>query len=130
MPEGTLRAYYEALRQGEPLGPFFADREGVVKVGIGERLVGHNAVVAGLREQSRSTTDWVVESQDRRVQRRGPVAWFADRGRLAWTDTDSDTRHSFETRWSGTLERDGEDWRFVGMHVSAPHDLRSGDPDG
>jgi len=122
MPEETVRAYYAALRDGEPLAPFFSPRDGVVKVGISERLVGQ-AVAAGLREQTRTTTDWRVDSHDLRVRRRGPVAWFSDRIDLAWTDTDSGRRHSFETRWSGTLERDGEEWQFVGMHVSAPHEL-------
>lgn len=122
MPEETVRAYYAALRGGEPLAPFFAPRDDVVKVGISERLVGHGTVAAGLREQTRTTTDWRVDSHDLRVRRNGPVAWFSDRIDLVWTDTDRGVRHSFETRWSGTLERDDR-WQFVGMHVSAAHDL-------
>ena len=51
-------------------------------------------------------------------------------------DDDTGTRRSFETRWSGVLEREGSSetgesnddaderrWRFVQMHVSAPHEL-------
>jgi len=116
----TVRTYYEALRDGEPLGPFFADA--VVKVGISERLVGHDAVVAGLREQTRTTTDWTVESRDLRVTERNCHAWFADDVRMAWTDTERTIRHEFDTRWTGTLEHD-EEWQFVGMHVSTAGDL-------
>jgi len=124
----TVRAYYAALRGGEPLPPFFAERDDLVKVGITERLRGHGAVAAGLREQSRETSDWTVESRDLRVAEREATAWFSDAVALAWTGPDG--RHEHDSRWSGTLARaggsdgsgtdDGE-WRFVGMHVSAPH---------
>ncbi|MFB6307876.1 MAG: nuclear transport factor 2 family protein, partial [Haloarculaceae archaeon] len=132
----TVEAYYDALRAGEPLGPFFADGEDVVKVGISERLVGSEAVVAGLREQTGRTRDWAVESTDLRVTEREAHAWFADLVSLGWTDTERRVRYEFETRWSGTLERrekneaddtlepaaDGP-WRFVGMHVSTAGEL-------
>ena len=86
----TVREYYAALRAGDPLPPFFAERADLVKVGISDDVF------------------------------------------LAWTA--GDTRHEYDSRWSGTLLRgadeptdgraardeDGE-WRFVGMHVSAPH---------
>ena len=166
--EATVRDYYEALRRGDLLSPYFAEREEVVKFGVGERLAGYEAVADGLREQTRTTADWQVESSDLRVVSRETVAWFTDDVAMSWTgseraeETDasgSETRHSFETRWSGVLERDagegnagddsdretgddgesgnddGEsrtsddserdepDWRFVQMHVSAPHEL-------
>jgi hypothetical protein len=128
-----IEAYYEALDDGDPLHPYFAPDTGVVKVAISERLVGYEAVEAALREQNRTTADWTVESRDLRVTERDRHAWFADAVSLAWTDTERDERHSFETRWSGTLERErrtaGEsddgpgDWRFVGMHVSTAREI-------
>jgi hypothetical protein len=129
--ESAVRTYYDALRNGEPLGPFFADGD-IVKFGISEELVGSDAVREGLREQTRTTTDWAVESRSLRVTERDSYAWFTDRVTLSWTDTDRQIRYEFDTRWSGTLERrengavtDREDapWRFVGMHVSTPGDL-------
>ncbi|MFC7136866.1 hypothetical protein ACFQRB_11005 [Halobaculum litoreum] len=71
-PEETVRAYYDALRAGEPLAPFFVESPATVKVGIGERLVGYAGVANGLREQTRTTDDWGVESHDLRVVERGP----------------------------------------------------------
>ncbi|ADJ15213.1 nuclear transport factor 2 family protein [Halalkalicoccus jeotgali] len=120
--EDTVEAYYDALRSGDALVPFFAEGETVVKVGISERLVGSERVAEGLREQTRTTSDWVVESRDLHVDGRESVAWFADTVRMSWT-TDGGERHDFETRWSGTLEYRDEDWRFVGMHVSAPREF-------
>ena len=144
--EAAIRDYYDALRAGEPLGPFFADDGPVVKVGIGERMTGADAVAGGLAEQTRSTTDWVVESRDLHV---GAVAagtareatddalgnadagghrfaWFGDDVFMGWNDVERGTRFEFDTRWSGALVRmdrdggeDGE-WRFVEMHVSTP----------
>jgi len=122
--ETTIRAYYDALRDGKPLAPFFAENDDLVKVGVSERLVGYDAVAAGLREQTRTTEDWTVRSRDLRVAERDRHAWFADDVRMVWTGADG-TRHDFDSRWSGTLEdRDG--WLFAGMHVSAPHDLGPG----
>jgi hypothetical protein len=122
--EATVEDYYEALRRGEPLYPYFAERPDVVKVGVGERLVGYDAVAEGLREQTRTTTDWTVESGDLRVTERDGYAWFSDVVSLSWTDCAADRASAFETRWSGTLERrageDETEWLFVGMHVSAP----------
>lgn len=117
---GTVRDYYDAVRAGEPLSPFFADGEDVVKVGIGERLVGSDAVAAGLGAQTRTTTDWRLDSRDLRVTERDRHAWFDDDVFMAWTDTERSIRFEFESRWSGTLERRSGAWRFVGMHVSAP----------
>ena len=137
--EATVRDYSEALRRGEPLYPYFAERTDLVKVGVGERLVGYDAVAEGLREQTRTTDDWTVDSDDLRVTAADDHAWFSDRVALAWTDTDADRTLAFETRWSGTLarrraldgdaggsedgdgdERVDDEWLFVGMHVSAP----------
>jgi hypothetical protein len=117
--ENTIKEYYASLRAGDPLAPYFAEDDSLVKVGISERLRGHEAVAAGVGEQTDSTDEWVIESTDLRVTERDGYAWFSDAVRMAWTDTDTGTRHGFDSRWSGTLEdRDG--WLFVGMHVSAP----------
>lgn len=118
----TIREYYAALRAGEPLAPFFGSDERLVKVGISERLAGYEAVADGLREQTATTEDWTVRSRALQVTERDCHAWFADVVEMAWTEPDPGTRHRFETRWSGTLE-DREGWVFVGMHVSAPHEL-------
>jgi hypothetical protein len=122
----TVRDYYEALRRGEPLYPYFVEGPNVVKVGVGERLVGYDAVAEGLREQSRRTDDWTVESRDLRVRERPSHAVFADAVRLEWRDVVAERTHAFDTRWSGTLEPrddDGErSWLFAGMHVSAPRE--------
>lgn len=121
-----VEEYYDALERGEPLVPFFAERSDLVKVGISERLVGTNEVSEGLRSQTATTEDWHVDSQDLRVTERERCAWFSDAVRLAWTDRETGTRHGFDSRWSGTLERPDRpdaEWAFVGMHVSAPHDL-------
>jgi hypothetical protein len=116
----TVTDYYDALRAGDPLGPYFADEHGddaFVKFGISERLVGSEQIRAGLEQQTDTTTGWAVTSRALRVCERDRYAWFSDEVSMAWTDTETETRNEFETRWSGTLERrDG--WQFVGMHVS------------
>ena len=122
--EDRIREYYEALRSGEPLAPFFAETPSAVKYGITEKLSGFAEIEAGLRAQTESTEHWAVESRDLRVTERGDHAWFADDVRLAWEDATTDRAFDFDTRWSGTLERRrrGEGavrWQFVGMHVSA-----------
>lgn len=128
----TVEAYYDALRAGDALGPFFAaPREGddaPVKFGISERLVGLEAIRAGLRKQTRTTADWTVESRALRVIERDHHAWLSDDVSMAWTDVESGERRRFETRWSGTMERTAETtgkphWRFVGMHVSTADDI-------
>ena len=119
----TIRQYYGALREGEPLVPYFAEDESLVKFGISERLVGYEAVAEGLREQTRGSKEWTVTSRDLRVTERDSHAWFSDDVRMAWTDTGTGTRHDFDTRWSGTLARRGENWKFVGMHVSVAQPL-------
>lgn len=133
--ESTVLEYYDALRAGEPLHPYFAEEEGAVKFGISERLDGYEEIEDGLREQTETTDDWTVESRALVVTERERAAWFGDDVRMAWTTADGD-RHEFETRWSGCLERhDGEngrdgsagdvdaDWRFVSMHVSVAREL-------
>ncbi|MFD1634134.1 nuclear transport factor 2 family protein [Haloplanus ruber] len=117
----TVREYYEALRRGEPLYPYFAERSDVVKFGVGERLVGYDAVAEGLREQSRTTEDWTVESCDLRVTEGDDHAYFSDSVQMAWTDRAADHEYAFSTRWSGTLEPRADEWLFVGMHVSTPY---------
>lgn len=114
----AVREYYESLERGEPLYPYFVEADDVVKFGVSETLVGYDAVAEGLREQSRTTTDWTVESTDLRVLETDESTAFADAVRLAWTDTDEEERYEFETRWSGTLTRRDEEWLFAGMHVS------------
>lgn len=134
--ESTLLEYYDALRAGEPLHPYFAEEEDALKFGISERLDGYEEIEDGLREQTETTDDWTVESRDLVVTERERTAWFGDDVRMAWTTADGD-RHDFNTRWSGCLERredgsrspseDGGDadtgWRFVSMHVSVAREL-------
>jgi len=121
--ENRIRAYYDALRGGEPLYPFFAEDDEIVKYGITEKLTGYDEIEAGLRAQTATTDDWTVESDALVVTERGDHAWFADDVRMAWRDVESGREYDFESRWSGTLERRSRDddptWRFVGMHVSA-----------
>lgn len=133
--EDTVRAYYEALRRGEPLSPFFLERPDVVKFGISERLEGYEAVADGLRAQTQTTDDWVVESSNLVAVDRGDHGWFSDEVFMAWTGRERNIRYEFDTRWSGTLVRVEDDektedesdgaparapgeWRFAGMHVS------------
>ena len=123
----TITEYYDALREGRPLGVFFADEQpgddSVLKYGISERLVGSGEIRAGLRNQTETTTDWAVTSHDLRVSQRECHAWFSDSVRMAWTDTETAGEHVFDTRWSGTLEQTDDGWRFVGMHVSTADQL-------
>ncbi len=125
----TVREYYAALRAGEPLAPFFLADGTTAKVGVSEHLVGHEAVAAGLAEQTETTTDWTVDSQALRAGRQADTGWFSDRVEMAWTGAE---RYEFETRWTGALVRrpgspsDGHEWSFVTMHVSAPHRLGEG----
>lgn len=116
--EATVRDYYEALRRGEPLYPYFYESGQTVKFGVGERLTGYEAVAEGLREQTRTTDEWRVNSKRLLVESRDCHAWFSDDVYMAWTDTESESHHEFDTRWSGTLERIDEEWVFTGMHVS------------
>ena len=119
----TVRDYYEALRRGEPLYPYFAERADLVKYGLSERLAGYDAVAEGLREQSRSTTDWVIDSTALQVTERDRHAWFSDVVAMGWTDVERNVRFEFDSRWSGTLERRNGEWLFVGLHVSTTEAL-------
>lgn len=130
--ERFVETYYDALRDGEPLAPFFADRADVVKVGISERLVGADSVANGLASQTARTTAWAIESRDLQATTDDDHGWFADDVLVAWTDTERSVRYEFDSRWSGTVarlgDRDAADerfdgWRFVGMHVSVPRSL-------
>jgi hypothetical protein len=118
----TITEYYDALRTGEPLWPYFAkEHDGddrFVKFGISERLVGIEQIRRGLRDQTATTTDWEVQSHALRVRERDCHAWFSDDVSMAWTDTNEARRLEFRTRWSGTLETTTDGWGFVGMHVS------------
>ena len=122
-PEETVRAYYDALRAGEPLAPFFVESPETVKVGISERLVGYAAIANGLREQTRTTEDWTVESRDLRAVERDEAVAVADEVTLSWYDAEAFAERSFETRWSGTLLPTDDGWAFAGLHVSAATDL-------
>lgn len=125
-PEETVRAYYDALREGEPLAPFFVESPATVKVGIRERLVGYAAVANGLREQTRTTEDWTVESRDLHVVERDGAAAVNDAVTLSWYDAEAFAERTFETRWSGTLLPSDDGWAFAGLHVSTPTDLDAG----
>lgn len=121
----TITDYYDSLRHGAPLDTFFGDEQDeddpIVKFGISESLVGSKNIKSGLREQTAATTDWTVDSQSLRVTQCKQIAWFSDSVELAWDE--NGTRHEFDTRWSGTLERRSGDWRFVGMHVSVATEI-------
>ncbi len=121
--ETTVREYYEAVRNGDPLGPYFADHLATVKFGISEQLRGSEEITEALAEQTRTTEEWRIESTDLSVTERGDCAWFADLVDMAWTDTGTGERFSFDSRWSGMIDAGDGDWKFVSMHVSAPREL-------
>jgi len=132
--EATVRTYYDALRAGDPLAPFFAPEETTVKFGIGEALYGFADVEVGLSTQTETTDNWAVGSDRLRVTERDGYAWFSDEVSMSWTDRERGVDYEFDTRWSGTLERRpdavwsgyGPDpgWRFAAMHVSTPGGTR------
>jgi len=123
--EDAVRNYYEALQRGEPLYPYFAETESAWKGAISTHYEGYDAVAEALREQTRTTDDWTVESRALSVRERASFATLTDEVHLAWTTTEDGTRHAFDTRWSGTLVPGGEerDWAFEVLHVSAPREL-------
>lgn len=104
-PAATISAYYESLRRGEPLAPYFVADPRTVKFGITERLTGYESIAEGLQSQTETTAEWRVESHRLTVGERPSYAWFADDVTMAWTDRTTGERHAYETRWSGTLER-------------------------
>ncbi|ERG87993.1 MAG: hypothetical protein J07HX5_00134 [halophilic archaeon J07HX5] len=114
----TIAAYYDALRAGEPLGPYFAegqpDDDALVKYGLSERLVGDTEIRAGLRRQTETTTDWAVTSHALQVCSRDTHGWFSDTVSMAWTDIETAIRYEFETRWSGTLAQTADDGGLSG----------------
>jgi hypothetical protein len=126
-PRTTVTDYYESLRTGDPLGPYFPDEgskeEMFVKFGLSERLEGSEAIREGLRTQTETTADWAVDSNALQVCERDRCAWFSDQVWMAWTDTDVGVRYEFDTRWSGTLVVAADGWQFVGMHVSTADPL-------
>ena len=130
--EDTVRDYYDALRAGEPLEPYFLEADSTVKYGISDALYGYEDVAEALREQTATTEDWTIESHALVVDEREGFATFADEVTMAWRAVDTDEERHFETRWSGTLVpavnrtdapetgETGEEsaWRFATMHVS------------
>ncbi|ELY93915.1 hypothetical protein C483_04529 [Natrialba hulunbeirensis JCM 10989] len=152
-PETTVRAYYDALRNGDPLESFFVEDESTVKFGISDRLFGYEAVADALEEQTETTEDWTVESSTLTVAEHGDrgCATFGDEVTMAWTDSSSGERREFRTRWSGTLIRlpaedgvregegegesneeakakaerttDESEWVFGSMHVSTDDEV-------
>ncbi|PCR89243.1 nuclear transport factor 2-like protein [Natrinema ejinorense] len=127
--EAVVRDYYDALRDGDPLSPYFSDADSTVKFGISESLFGGDDVAAALETQTETTDEWVVESGHLVVTERDGFATVADEVVMAWTKTTTGERYRFDSRWSATLvERDPDDssesdWAFTTMHVSAPHEL-------
>ncbi|WP_435318720.1 nuclear transport factor 2 family protein [Haloarchaeobius sp. TZWSO28] len=124
--EDTVRDYYEALRRGEPLYPYFLEDDATWKGAISNQYSGYDTVAEALRQQAKTTDEWTVESHDLSVTERDDYAIFHDEVRLAWTNVETGQRWGFDSRWSGTLEcidEADEEWQFVSMHVSAPHDL-------
>ncbi|WP_226007529.1 nuclear transport factor 2 family protein [Natrinema salinisoli] len=128
-PEAVVRDYYDALRDNEPLAPYFLADESTVKFGISESLFGGDDVAAALAEQRETTAEWHVQSRNLVVTERNGFATVADEVTMAWTDVTTGERHRFDSRWSGTLvevsddDSSASDWQFVTMHVSAPHEL-------
>ena len=128
--EEIVRDYYDALREGDSLAPYFLNDDSTVKFGISESLFGGDDIAVALTEQTESTADWTVQSHSLVVDERDGFATFADEVTMAWTDTASGDRHRFDSRWSGSLVTQksdggssGSDWQFAVMHVSAPHEL-------
>lgn len=144
----VVRDYYDALRAGDPLEPFFRESESTVKFGISEALFGYDEVKTALREQTATTDGWTVRSGHLVVEERDAFATVADEVIMAWTNVETGDRRRFDTRWSGTLvpartgddasdrsadgtERDGDEapgdegpaWLFTTMHVSAAGEL-------
>jgi hypothetical protein len=135
----VVEAYYDALREGESLEPYFVDADSTTKFGISEALFGYGAVADALETQTETTADWTVKSERLAVREYGEYATMADEVVMAWTDTDDGSEKRFETRWSGTLVRRdavsaengrateaGDDvpvWLFRTMHVSTVDEL-------
>jgi hypothetical protein len=132
--EAAVREYYEALRRGEPLYPFFEESTETWKAAISTTYEGYDAVAEGVREQTRTTEEWTVDSRALDVVERDGWATFTDDVALAWTTTETDAhpdastddgrcRHEHETRWSGVLVAADGDWVFAQLHVSAAKEV-------
>ena len=100
--EATVREYYEALRNGEPLHPYFFESDRTVKFGVGERLTGYEAVAEGLREQIATTDGWEVRSSRLLVEERDDAGWFSDDVFMGWNDTEAGVRYEFDHRVSNS----------------------------
>jgi hypothetical protein len=124
----AVRDYYEALRRGEPLYPYFLEAGSVAKFGVSESLLGYDEVAEGLREQTRVTDGWTVDSRRLTAGRAGSQGWFSDRVALAWNE--GDERRSHDTRWSGSLRRRDGEWVFAELHVSVAHATGTDDAGG
>lgn len=149
--EATVLDYYEALRRGEPLYPYFLESPDTWKAAISTTYDGYDAVAEGLREQSRTTTGWTVESHALQTVERDGWARMTDHVTLAWTTPESanaddsgtgtagsettgsgtagsgteasGSRHEHETRWSGVLVDRGDEWLFDHLHVSTASEV-------
>ncbi|AGB38496.1 nuclear transport factor 2 family protein [Natronococcus occultus] len=134
----VVREYYEALRRGKPLPPYFLESASTTKFGISEAAFGYEAVADALESQTETTTDWSVESHRLSIAEDGAYATFADEVTMAWTDTEAGADRRFDTRWSGTLVRpeavesgsktgdtsdDAPAWLFRTMHVSTADEI-------
>jgi ketosteroid isomerase-like protein len=122
-PEATINGYYDALRAGRPLFPFFHPEDTLMKFGISESLAGYPEVKDGLQRQTATTTDWGVTSHDLRVTETPNCAWFSDQVTMTWRNTQTDNAYAYETRWTGTLRSVEDEWKFVVLHVSTPRNL-------
>lgn len=120
--EAFVEQYYESLRDEEPLESYFAEERTPVKFGVTEALHGCDSIADGLQEQTRTTTNWTIDSHRLETDAVDDAGWFSDHVTMAWHKTDSDESVSWETRWSGTLVRRDASWAFVRMHVSATAD--------
>lgn len=117
--ESFVQAYYDALRNGDDLAVFFLDDPQTVKFGISEALHGYSEIASALREQTRTTSEWEIESKQLVTESAGEVGWFSDVVTMQWFDQEKGEPVSWESRWSGTVCQDNGEWRFVRMHVSA-----------
>lgn len=134
--EDVVLDYYEAVRRGEPLYPYFRESASTWKAAISTTYDGYDSIAEGLREQSRTTTDWTVDSHALETVDRDGCVTMTDHVTLAWTsvgstDTESEpaanhggegeparTAHEHETRWSGVLVEHADEWLFTQLHVS------------
>lgn len=120
--EQTLESYYDSLRDGAPLEPYFSREIHPVKFGISEELDGYEDIAKGLRAQTRTTTDWEITSHNLQTDSKEGIGWFSDLVAMQWRNIEEDRMIRWNTRWSGTLLEEDSGWTFVRMHVSAAED--------